>query len=351
MIEYWQYNLALASTGSLGLWFEDLTMYRVCLIDTKVFPLCEDAGIEADVLKGIADVLLVHTADESVLPESVWDADGVILSHFPQLSAAVLRRFRKLQIVVRNGVGFDNVDIDAARELGIPVCNVPDYGTEEVADHTMALTLALQRNLIPAFQDVREGVWQWRVAAPVRRLRGQRFGIIGAGRIGTAAALRAKAFGFAVQFYDPYVPSGYEKALGVGRCGNLSDLLSTSDVVSLHCPLSEETRGLIGQTELEQMKSGSFLINTARGPVVREQDLLAALSSGHLGGVALDVVEREPMFDEQLLEFPNCLLTPHIAFYSKQAIVDLRTSSAQNVADTLSGRSPVNVVNQVLTKG
>jgi len=325
-------------------------MYRVYLIDAEVFPLCEDVGIETDVLKGIAGVSLVRIADESVLPDCVWDADAVILSHFPQLSAAVLRRFQRLQMVVRNGVGFDNVDIEAARELGIPVCNVPDYGTEEVADHTLALTLALQRNVFPAFQDVRKGVWHWRIAESTRRLRGQRFGIVGAGRIGTATALRAKAFGFEVQFFDPYVPSGYEKAIGVDRCRNLRDLLRTSDVVSLHCPLSEDTRGLIGRAELEQMKRGSFLINTARGPVIREKDLLAALLSSHLGGVALDVVEREPAFDEELLEFPNCLLTPHIAFYSRQSIVDMRTSSAQNVADTLKGGAPVNVVNQVKTK-
>ncbi len=325
-------------------------MYRVYLIDAEVFPLCENVGIEAEVLKGIADVSLVQTADESVLPDSVWDADAVILSHFPQMSAAALRRFQRLRMVVRNGVGFDNVDIAAARELGIPVCNVPDYGTEEVADHTLALTLALQRNVFPALRDVRKGAWQWRIAESSRRLRGQRFGIVGAGRIGTATALRAKAFGFAVQFFDPYVPSGYEKALGVDRCRSLNDLLSTSDVVSLHCPLSEETRGLIGWAELEQMKRGSFLINTARGPVVREADLLAALRSGHLGGVALDVVEREPAFDAELLQFTNCLLTPHIAFYSQQAIVDLRTSSAQNIADTLRGGSPVNVVNHVTPK-
>lgn len=326
-------------------------MYRVYLIDAEVFPLCEDVGIEAEVLKGIADVSLVRTADESVLPDRVWDADAVIISHFPQISAAALRRFQRLQMVVRNGVGFDNVDVDAAAELGIPVCNVPDYGTEEVADHTLALTLALQRNVFPALQDVRKGAWQWRIAESSRRLRGQRFGIVGVGRIGTATALRAKAFGFAVQFFDPYVPNGYEKALGVDRCRNLGDLLRTSDVVSLHCPLSEETRGLIGREEVAQMKRGSFLINTARGPVIREADLLAGLRSGHLGGVALDVVEREPAFDTELLQFPNCLLTPHIAFYSQQAIVDLRTSSAQNIADTLRGGWPVNVVNHVRPKG
>ncbi|MGA7414281.1 MAG: C-terminal binding protein [Bryobacteraceae bacterium] len=326
-------------------------MYRVYLIDAEVFPLCEDVGIEAEVLKGIADVTLVRTADESVLPDSVCDADAVIISHFPQISAAALRRFRRLRILVRNGVGFDNVDIVAARELGIAVCNVPDYGTEEVADHTLALTLALQRNVFPALQDVRKGAWQWRIAESSRRLRGQRFGIVGAGRIGTATALRAKAFGFVVQFFDPYVPSGYEKALGVDRCRSLNDLLSTSEVVSLHCPLSDETRSLIGRVELEQMKRGSFLINTARGPVIREHDLLAALRSGHLAGVALDVVEREPAFDAQLLEFPNCLLTPHIAFYSQQAIVDMRTSSARNIADTLRGGSPINVVNHVTLKG
>lgn len=321
--------------------------YRVYLIDAELFPLCEDVNIEAEVLKGIASVTLVRTADETVLPDAVFDADAVILSHFPRISGPQLRRFRNLQVLVRNGVGFDNVDIDAARELGIAVCNVPDYGTEEVADHTLALTLALQRNIFPGFQDVRKGAWQWRIAESTRRLRGQRFGIVGAGRIGTATALRAKALGFAVQFFDPYVPLGYEKAIGVERCTNLGDLLRSSDVVSLHCPLTEETRGLIGHAELQQMKPGSFLINTARGPVVREQAVLASLQSGHLGGVALDVVEREPAYDRQLLDFPNCILTPHIAFYSRQAILDLRTSSAQNVADTLRGGAPVNVVNGV----
>jgi phosphoglycerate dehydrogenase-like enzyme len=322
-------------------------LYRVYLIDAEVFPLCEDVTIEAEVLRDVASVSLVRTAEESVLPDSVFDADGVILSHFPRLSAPLLRRFRNLQLLVRNGVGFDNVDVDAARELGIAVCNVPDYGTEEVADHALTLTLALERNILPGLQDVRQGAWQWRIAESTRRLRGQRFGIVGAGRIGTATALRAKAFGFCVQFFDPYVPSGYEKAIGVERAKSLTDLLRTSDVVSLHCPLTDETRGLIGRTELEQLKRGSFLINTARGPVVREQDVLAALRSGHLGGVALDVVEREPAYDPQLLEFPNCIVTPHIAFYSKQAILDLRTSSAQNVADTLRGGAPVNVVNGV----
>jgi phosphoglycerate dehydrogenase-like enzyme len=325
-------------------------MYRVYLIDGEVLPLCADVDIEAEILRGIASVSLVRTPDESVLPDSVFDADAVILSHFPRISAPALRRFQKLQMVVRNGVGFDNVDIDAAGDLGIAVCNVPDYGTEEVADHTLALTLALQRNLFPATQDVHKGAWQWRIAESTRRLRGQRFGIVGAGRIGTATALRAKTFGFAVQFFDPHVPKGYEKAIGVERCGNLGDLLRTSDVVSLHCPLTEETRNLIGRAELAQMKPGSFLINTARGPVVRERDLLAALQSGHLGGAALDVVEREPAYDKQLLEFPNFLLTPHIAFYSKQAILDLRTSSAQNVADTLRGGAPANVVNRVRSK-
>ena len=327
-------------------------MFRVYLIDAEIFPLCEDASIEAEVLKGIAEVSLVQTADESRLPDSVLDADALILSHFPRLSAEALKRFPKLRMVVRNGVGFDNVDIEAARELGIAVCNVPDYGTEEVADHTMAMTLTLERNLLPALRDVREGAWQWRIAVPVRRIRGQRFGLVGAGRSGTAAALRAKAFGCAVQFFDPYVPSGYEKALGVERCRELGELLRTSDVVSLHCPLSDETRGLIGSPELAQMKRGAFLINTARGPVVREKDLLEALRKGHLGGAALDVVEREPAFDRELLELPNCLLTPHIAFYSQQSRVDLRTSSARVIADALRSGEAVNVVNQVrLVKG
>ncbi|HEY3742419.1 MAG TPA: C-terminal binding protein [Bryobacteraceae bacterium] len=304
-----------------------------------------DMSIEREILGDTAHIepLLISGRDE--FPDQVFDASAVILTPYPLFTAPVLNRFKKLRAVVRMGVGFDNVDIDAARALGIPVCNVPDYGTEEVADQALTLSLALVRKLQPALNTVRGGVWSWRPAAPVRRIRGQRFGIVGCGRIGTAAALRAKAFGFAVQFYDPYLARGYEKAIGAERCETLEALLSTSDVVSLHCPLSDETRGIIGAEQMQRMKPGAFLVNTARGPLITELDLLAVLRTGHLGGVALDVIENEPVHSPELLTFPNVLVTPHISFYSEESLIDLRASAARIALRSLRVESLVNIVN------
>ena len=232
--------------------------------------------------------------------------------------------------------------------LGIPVCNVPDYGTEEVADYAILLTLALQRNFYPAVNDVRKNNWSWRIAEPGRRLRGQKFGIVGCGRIGTATALRAKALGFAVQFYDPYITAGFEKAIGVARCSTLEELLQSSNVVSLHCPLNGSTRGLIGHSELRSMMPGAFLVNTARGPLVQETALIEALRAGRLGGAALDVLENEPLCSPELFTFPNCLITPHIAFYSADAVMEMRGNAARNVLRRLQGFDPINIVNHVV---
>ncbi|MEO8125840.1 MAG: NAD(P)-dependent oxidoreductase, partial [Bryobacteraceae bacterium] len=187
-------------------------------------------------------------------------------------------------------------------------------------------------------------------AEPGRRLRGQRFGIIGCGRIGTAAALRAKALGFSVQFYDPYVSNGYEKAIGVARCATLDELLQTSDVVSLHCPLTTETRALIGLSQLRRMKPGAFLVNTARGPMIPEPELIEVLRTGHLGGVALDVLDKEPACSPELFSFPNCLVTPHLAFYSADSVAEMRASAARNVLRHLQGEGATNIVNGVAPK-
>jgi phosphoglycerate dehydrogenase-like enzyme len=304
-----------------------------------------DLAIETEILGDSAQLSLVQIADRDHFHDKVFEADALIVSPYPRLSADILRSFRKLQLIVRNGVGYDNVDVTAARELGIPVSNVPDYGTEEVADHALLLTLALERNLYRALNAVRAGSWSWQAAQPTRRLRGQRFGIVGCGRIGTAAALRAKAFGFAVRFYDPYVASGYEKAIGVGRSATLAQLLETSDVISLHCPLTAETHGILSLPQLQAMKVGAFLVNTARGPLIPEADLLQVLRSGHLGGIALDVIEREPEHSPELLTFSNCLLTPHTAFYSEESLADLRAGAARIVLRFLRGEGLMNVVN------
>jgi len=324
---------------------------RVYLIDSEASPISRDAGMEKEILGEAVEFIFLLTKDPHSLPAEVFDADALIVSRFPQLSRGLLESFRKVQMIVRNGVGYDNIDADAARELGIPICNVPDYGTEEVADFAILLTLALQRRLQQALRDVCAGNWSWRSAEPGRRLRGQRFGIVGCGRIGTAAALRAKALGFSVQFYDPDVSNGYEKAIGVARCATLDELLRSSDVVSLHCPLTRETRGIIGLAQLRSMKPGSFLVNTARGPMISEAELIEVLRTGHLGGVALDVLDHEPACSPELFSFPNCLITPHLAFYSADSVAEMRASAARNVLRHLQGFGPINVVNDVVPNG
>ena len=180
------------------------------------------------------------------------------------------------------------------------------------------------------------------------RLRGLRFGIVGCGRIGTATALRAKAFGYLVQFFDPYVCNGYEKALGIDRVRSLDQLLDSSDVISLHTPLTPETVGMLDSRAFSIIKRGALLINTARGPLVNEGALVQALGGGILGGVGLDVLEREPKFNPDLLQFPNCLITPHSAFYSSAALREMRTTSCQIVNRVLDGKFPINVVNGAL---
>ncbi|NLG85023.1 MAG: C-terminal binding protein [Firmicutes bacterium] len=317
----------------------------VGLLDS-VIANATDTEIESKALAGTAEVRRVEVADETELPAWFDEVDAIIIWHQVKLSAVSLRRLRRCGIIVRNGVGYDNVDIKTAGALGIAVANVPDYGTEEVADHAMALTLALLRHLPPLLAQTRSGGWDWKVVeGQVPRLRDMTFGIIGLGRIGTAVALRAKAFGFKVVFYDPYLAPGVEKALGLTRADELSDLLRMADVVSLHCPLTEETRGMIGRKEFNAMKPGSFLVNTARGGIVDQEALKEALRKGIVAGAGLDVVTTEPPNDPELVGMENVLLTPHAAFYSRESFIECRRSSALIVKRFFETGKVLNLVN------
>jgi C-terminal binding protein len=252
-----------------------------------------------------------------------------------------------VRVIIRNGVGYDNVDIRSAAENGIAVCNVPDYGTEEVADHALALILALIRQIKPLMADVATGGWNARLTAQSRRIRGQVLGILGCGRIGTALALRAKALGFRLLFFDPYVVTGYEKAIGIERAGSLEELLSIVDVLSVHAPLTQETRGLLRAKQFGMMKTTALLVNTARGAIVKHRDLVEALKQQQIAGAALDVLENEPAGAEALTHFPNCIVTPHAAFFSQESWIELRTQSALIVRDILLHNRYRNVVNGV----
>lgn len=319
---------------------------RVVILCPREFRFTDhEATVESPLLADVADLSTVWLEFNAPFPDEVLDADAIILWHGPQVTGEVVSRLRHCRAIIRNGVGFDSVDVAAAARAGIPVCNVPDYGTEEVADHALALTLALYRQLFPLDAEAKRLGWQITVAPRMRRLRTQTFGVLGLGRIGTAAALRAKAFGFRVIFFDPYVPAGTHKALGLERVESLAALLKASDTVSVHCPLTEETRGLIGAPEIGQMKPGAFLVNTARGDIVQKAPVFAALHAGHLGGAGLDVVEAEPLRTPEEAATPNLIVTCHAAFCSPEGMIEMRSTSARIARAAVLGQPVWNRVN------
>jgi phosphoglycerate dehydrogenase-like enzyme len=320
---------------------------EVYILDSAAVPHAEDCAPEAEALEGCALTRLLHLNDETDFEPFLDRAAALIVWHQLDITSRTIRRLRDVRIIVRNGVGFDNVDARAAAESGIPLANVPDYGTEEVADHAMALCLALIRRLRPLIDDIAGGRWRWQAAEQCRRIRGQVFGVVGCGRIGTATALRAQAFGFDVRFYDPYVAAGYEKALGVKRDSSLEALLEKADLVSLHVPLTAETLHLIDVPQLRRMKPGACLVNTARGGVVRHSAVEEALARQWIAGAALDVLEDEPRGMDLAARFPNCIVTPHSAFYSRESVLEMRRSSAGIVRDALLHGRFCNVVNGV----
>jgi phosphoglycerate dehydrogenase-like enzyme len=229
--------------------------------------------------------------------------------------------------------------------LGIPVCNVPDYGTEEVADHAIALTLALCRQLFPLDEEAKRLGWVIRVQPKMRRLRELVFGVVGLGRIGTATALRAKALGFQTLFYDPYLANGVDKAVGIARAKSLDALLERADVLSIHCPLNEETRHLIAERELALMKPTAFVVNTARGAVIKKTAILDALRNHRLAGAGLDVVEDEPLKTHEEAQTPNLIVTCHAAFCSVESKNEMRATSARIARAAVLGNPLENIVN------
>jgi C-terminal binding protein len=306
----------------------------------------EESGIETPVLEDVGRVVLARATDEKTLLPFVAEADAILLFHdIPRIGEATFAAAPRCRCVVRAGVGYNNVDLEAADRHGAVVCNVPDYGTEEVADHAIMFLLAVARRLIPCHNMIRAGTWHYESASGTPRLRGKTLGLVGCGRIGSATALRAKAFGLDVVFYDPHVVEGTDKALGIRRAHTLDELLVQSDFVSLHCFLGASSRHLIDADALSKMRPGSILINTARGPVVDEKALIDALDSGHLSGAALDVVETEPLDDDRLRYHPKVIFTPHSAFYSVEGFVELRTKAAREIRRVLMGEAPWNRVN------
>jgi C-terminal binding protein len=312
---------------------------------------------ELTILSDIADIVALDAASENDLVGKIEDADAVMLYHNIAITKTTISHLKNCKLIVRCGVGYDNVDHKFARECGIPVGNVPDYGTEEVADSAIGMMLALTRgiNFFNNRLQRKSGPWMYSEGAPIFRLRGRVFAIIGLGRIGSAAAVRAKAIGMDVAFYDPYKSDGYDKAIGVRRVEKLDDLFTQAFVVSVHCPLTPETKHIVDARSLSLLPNGSYLVNTARGATVDATAIPAAIRSGKLAGAAIDVLPEEPppeshpllaaWRDPADLCHDRVIINPHSAFYSEEGLLDMRVKGAQACRRALLGEKLRNVVN------
>jgi C-terminal binding protein len=320
-----------------------------------------DAALEQEVLGSGVEVLRGGAPAEGSLdalpPELCARVDGLfIFRHW--LRATDIACFPRLKVVVRMGVGYDRLDRATLAERGVTVCNVPDYGTQEVADHAVSLALALRRGLF-LHHELQRGPapapWRYVDHPLVRRMEVQGFGILGLGRIGTAVALRAKAFGFRVRFFDPYLPNGVDRALGIERMRSLDDLMRASDVLSIHVPDTPGTRGIVGARELALLPRNAVVVNTARGSSLDLGALEAALRNDHVAGAGLDVIPQEPppeppppLLAAYRAREPwllgRLVVTPHSAFHTPEAWDDIRRKSAETMRDVLLEGRTTNVI-------
>jgi len=312
---------------------------------------------ERQILGPEVELAALDAYSEADLLGRIEDADCVLLYHHMALTSFTIARLRNCKLIVRCGVGIDNVDRVFARQRGIPVCNVPDYGTEDVADTAIGMMLSLARgiNLYNVLLRDPAQPWMYTHAVPLTRLRGTTLGIVGLGRIGAATALRAKALGCRVLFFDPFLPDGVDKSLGVTRVETLSELLPQAAILSLHCPLTTDNVRMIGTEQIAQLPRGAYLINTARGGLVDTAAVPPALASGQLAGAAIDVLPHEPPpADDPLLvawrdprhsAATRLIVNPHAAFYSEQGFLDMRTKGAETCRRALLGLPLRNVVN------
>ena len=288
----------------------------------------DDAGLERDLVEAAGGelVALACRTEEDVAAALAEYEPDALLVQFAPVGARALAAANGLAAIVRYGVGVDNIDVAAAEAAGVEVSAVPDYCVDEVADHTIALVLAVERGVVTLASQTRAGGWDYRAAGAVRRLRGLTLGLVGFGRIARAVGERGRALGMDVVAYDPAVPGA--------QAETLDDVLRAADVLSLHIPLTEATRGLVGRRELALLPEGATVVNTARGGLVDEGALAEALASGRLRGAGLDVLGLEPPAeDHPLRAAPNVVLTPHAAWFSTTAIVELRRKAAEKAIE------------------
>lgn len=307
----------------------------------------ESLDVEKKALGDLATLVALKVKTPAEFIGEAADCDALLNTYAGPITADVMAQMPKCKIIARYGIGVDTIDLEAATAAGIIVTNNPTYCIEEVAEHTMALLLACCRKVPFYDRMVRDGRWDVSAGKPMRRLAGSTLGLVGFGNIARQVGIRAAAFGMRVLYADPFVKEGQFQV--PGQKVDLKDLLREADYVSLHPPLTPETRKMINDDTLARMKPSAYLINCARGPVVDTDALVRALDARKIAGCALDTVDPEPLPNPHPLRGrDNVMLLPHAAWYSEQALVGLQAGAPSEVRRVLSGEWPVNVVNQAV---
>lgn len=305
---------------------------------------------EEAVTQAGAEFVRCQCRTEQELIQATKDADALLVQ-YARITSRVMENMQKCRAIVRYGVGLDCIDLEAATEHGIMVANIPDYGLEDIADHAIALMLTIARKITQLNQHVHQGLWDYKLAKPLFRLRGKTLGLVGFGRIARMVADKARAFGMQVIAYDPYITPDIAESYQV-KLVDWETVLSSADVLSLHIPVTEQTVNLINDEALAKMKDNCILVNTARGALVDENALIKALQRGKIAGAGLDVSKKEPIDPaNELLALPNVVITPHSAWYTEEAQQSLQQQAAQEIVRVLNGERPLNLANPaVLTK-
>lgn len=317
--------------------------YKILMTDS----IFKDQQIERDMLQKIdAGLVVARNSDEKTLAGLAGDVDGILVT-YARVTRVVIEAAGKCKIIVRTGIGLDNIDIAAATAKKIMVANVPDYCIVEVADHTIALMLNCLRKITYYANAVKGGIWDMTIGKPIQRISSMVLGLYGFGNIARAVALRAQAFGMRVVAYDPYIKAPVFKKANVHCISSFKQFVSSIDVLSLHAPLTEENQGIINYDVFARMKQSAYLINTSRGGLINEADLCEAIDKGEIMGCGLDVMQTEPGdVKSPLLKYGMVCITPHAAFYSNESDIELRTKSAEQIVLALTQGRPKYFVNK-----
>ncbi|HIC71976.1 MAG TPA: C-terminal binding protein [Alphaproteobacteria bacterium] len=319
----------------------------------------DDHAVERAISGDGVEFIIFNEREPDKISQEIWSSCQAMVTGISMpIDASVIARLDNCKIITRLGVGYDLIDIAAAGACGIVVCNVPDYGTNEVADHAIALLLSFTRGIpqyTEAYRADPDKGWDYKITPAMTRMTGKCFGVIGLGRIGTAAAMRAKGFGMQVRAYDPFVPYGQELALNIDRAYDLDELLEAADFITIHTPATKLTHHLINEDAISKMKRGVILVNTARGPICDLDAVYSGLKSGQIGAAGLDVFDPEPPNADHPLMLAwraretwlegRFVATPHAAFYSPTSSQILREKALQTCLDYLRSDALRNCVN------